>query len=194
MSFPIVVNQTAETLQGQNRTNSKDMHATSLTETTPQTQFQDTGAWTLEKAQALHDAPFNNLLFLAQTVHRPEFRSQKGPAQPASQHQDRRMPGRLRLLQPVGPSRNRPEVVEADGGPARVIAEATKARDACAIRYCMGAAWRNPRRATWMRSFSQFPEQLPDVLGLDFDLALASGELAERAPKRDFDHWRELLP
>lgn len=35
--------------------------------------------------------------------------------------------------------------------------------------------------------FSQFPEQFPDVLGFNLDLALAAGELAERAPKGDFD-------
>src|SRR5438132_317788 len=36
--------------------------------------------------------------------------------------------------------------------------------------------------------FSQFPEQLPYVLGFDLDLALAAGELAQRTPERDFDH------
>ena len=36
--------------------------------------------------------------------------------------------------------------------------------------------------------FSQLPEQLPYVLGLDLDLVLASGGRAKRSPERHFDH------
>ena len=31
------------------------------------------GPWTRQKALALHDAPFNDLLFQAQTIHRANF-------------------------------------------------------------------------------------------------------------------------
>ena len=46
----------------------------------------------------------------------PAFRSQPRAAQQASQHQDRRLPGRLRLLQPVLASFDGACRLEADGG------------------------------------------------------------------------------
>ncbi|MDX8449785.1 biotin synthase BioB [Mesorhizobium captivum] len=100
--------------------------------------------WTLEKARALHDAPFNNLLFLAQTVHRQNFDPNKvqlsrllsiktcgcpedcGYCSQSAHHQTGLKASKLMEVK-------------------QVITEATKARDAGATRYCMGAAWRNPK-------------------------------------------------
>lgn len=120
------------------------MNATSSTKTSSQAQAPDTGMWTLEKARALHDAPFNNLLFLAQTVHRENFDPNKvqlsrllsiktggcpedcGYCSQSAHHETGLKASKLMEVR-------------------RVIAEATKARDAGATRYCMGAAWRNPK-------------------------------------------------
>ncbi|MBB6414030.1 biotin synthase BioB [Mesorhizobium sangaii] len=121
-----------------------DIHATTSTQTTPQAQSPDAGTWTLEKARALHDAPFNNLIFLAQTVHRQNFDPNKvqlsrllsiktggcpedcGYCSQSAHHESGLKASKLMEVR-------------------RVIAEATKARDAGATRYCMGAAWRNPK-------------------------------------------------
>ncbi|MFD2052224.1 hypothetical protein ACFSQT_03545 [Mesorhizobium calcicola] len=66
------------------------MHAAISEKTAPEIQsLGDRRMWGLEEAQSLHDSPFNDLLFQAQTVHRQNFDPQQGPAQPASQHQDR---------------------------------------------------------------------------------------------------------
>ncbi|MER8458347.1 biotin synthase BioB [Mesorhizobium sp. M1300] len=110
----------------------------------PPAQAPDTGMWTLEKARAVHDAPFNNLLFLAQTVHRENFDPNKvqlsrllsiktggcpedcGYCSQSAHHESGLKASKLMEVK-------------------RVIAEATKARDAGATRYCMGAAWRNPK-------------------------------------------------
>ncbi|RVA24441.1 biotin synthase BioB [Mesorhizobium sp. M7D.F.Ca.US.004.03.1.1] len=120
------------------------MHGTNATKTTRQAQAPDTGMWTLEKARAVHDAPFNNLLFLAQTVHRENFDPNKvqlsrllsiktggcpedcGYCSQSAHHETGLKASKLMEVR-------------------RVIAEATKARDAGATRYCMGAAWRNPK-------------------------------------------------
>ncbi|MFD1984607.1 biotin synthase BioB [Mesorhizobium newzealandense] len=120
------------------------MHATNPTKTMPQAQAPDATTWTLEKARALHDAPFNNLLFLAQTVHRQNFDPNKvqlsrllsiktggcpedcGYCSQSAHHETGLKASKLMEIR-------------------RVIAEATKARDAGATRYCMGAAWRNPK-------------------------------------------------
>ena len=106
--------------------------------------FDDDRTWTLEEARALHDAPFNDLLFQAQTVHRQNFDPNKvqlsrllsiktggcpedcGYCSQSAHHETGLKASKLMEVR-------------------RVIAEATKARDAGATRYCMGAAWRNPK-------------------------------------------------
>jgi biotin synthase len=102
------------------------------------------GPWTREEALALHDAPFNDLLFQAQTVHRRYFDPNKvqlsrllsiktggcpedcGYCSQSAHHESGLKASRLMEVE-------------------RVVAEARKARDAGATRYCMGAAWRSPR-------------------------------------------------
>ncbi|WP_287181748.1 biotin synthase BioB [Mesorhizobium sp.] len=100
--------------------------------------------WTQTEARALHDAPFNELLFRAQTIHRENFDPNKvqlsrllsiktggcpedcGYCSQSAHHESGLKASKLMEVK-------------------RVIAEATKARDAGATRYCMGAAWRSPK-------------------------------------------------
>jgi biotin synthase len=102
------------------------------------------GNWTTQEALALYEAPFNDLLFQAQTVHRRYFDPNRvqlsrllsiktggcpedcGYCSQSSHHDSGLKASRLMQVE-------------------RVIAEARKARDAGATRYCMGAAWRGPR-------------------------------------------------
>ncbi len=122
-----------------------EMHTAISEKTLPEAQSFDGGrTWTLGEAQALHDAPFNDLLFQAQTVHRENFDPNKvqlsrllsiktggcpedcGYCSQSSHHETGLKASKLMEVK-------------------RVMAEATKARDAGATRYCMGAAWRNPK-------------------------------------------------
>ena len=71
------------------------------------------------------------------------LRSQPGAGEHPAQHQDRGLPGGLRLLLPerearhgAGARASAPRRRGADGRPA--------AKDKGATRFCMGAAWRNP--------------------------------------------------
>jgi biotin synthase len=100
--------------------------------------------WTSAEALALYETPFNDLLFQAQTVHRKHFDPNKvqlsrllsiktggcpedcGYCSQSAHHDSGLKPSRLMEVE-------------------RVIAEARKARDAGAARYCMGAAWRGPK-------------------------------------------------
>jgi biotin synthase len=100
--------------------------------------------WRREEALALYEAPFNDLLFQAQTVHRKHFDANKvqlsrllsiktggcpedcGYCSQSSHHDSGLKASRLMEVE-------------------RVVAEARKARDAGATRYCMGAAWRGPK-------------------------------------------------
>ena len=101
-------------------------------------------SWTREEALALYEAPFNDLLFQAQTVHREHFDPNKvqlsrllsiktggcpedcGYCSQSNHHDSGLKASRLMEVE-------------------RVVAEARKARDAGATRYCMGAAWRGPK-------------------------------------------------
>ena len=100
--------------------------------------------WTLAEATALYEMPFNDLLFKAQTVHRESF------------DPNRVQLSRLLSIKTGGCPEDcgycSQSVHHESGLTAsklmeveRVIAEARKARDAGATRYCMGAAWRNPK-------------------------------------------------
>lgn len=100
--------------------------------------------WTLEDARTIYDSPFNDLLFQAQTVHRQNFDPNRvqlsrllsiktggcpedcGYCSQSAHHESGLKASKLMEVQ-------------------RVLAEAKKARDAGATRYCMGAAWRSPK-------------------------------------------------
>ena len=100
--------------------------------------------WTLEEARELHDLPFNDLLFRAQTIHRQNFDPNRvqlsrllsvktggcpedcGYCSQSVHHQTGLKASKLMEVE-------------------RVIAEARTARAAGATRYCMGAAWRSPK-------------------------------------------------
>ena len=109
-----------------------------------------TSRWSMAAAQALYDAPFADLLFQAHGVHR--------------QHFDPNAVQRSRLLSIK--TGGCPEdcgycsqSARHQGGVAatklmevdEVVAEARKARDAGATRYCMGAAWRGPKERDMQR-------------------------------------------
>ncbi|WP_292516664.1 biotin synthase BioB [Mesorhizobium sp.] len=88
--------------------------------------------------------PFNDLLFLAQTIHRQNF------------HQNQVQLSRLLSIKTGGcpedcgycsqsahheSGLNASKLMDVE----RVVSEARKARDAGATRYCMGTAWRGPK-------------------------------------------------
>jgi biotin synthase len=100
--------------------------------------------WTRAEAQAIYEAPFNDLLFLAQTIHRRHFACNEVqlsrllsiktggcPEDCAYCSQSSRHETGLRAS----------KLIELD----QVLEEARKAKAAGATRYCMGAAWRNPK-------------------------------------------------
>ncbi|WP_420583577.1 biotin synthase BioB [Ruegeria sp.] len=100
--------------------------------------------WTREAAQAVYDLPLMDLLFRAQTVHRENFDPNKiqtsrllsiktgGCAEDCSYcSQSARNGSKLSAS----------KLIEVQ----RVLNEAQKAKDGGATRFCMGAAWREPK-------------------------------------------------
>lgn len=100
--------------------------------------------WTRETAKNLYDLPFMDLLYRAQTVHRAHF------------DPNRIQMSRLLSIKTGGcaedcaycsqSARNGSQLsasklIEVE----RALSQARKARDAGATRFCMGAAWREPK-------------------------------------------------
>ena len=100
--------------------------------------------WTLAEAQAIYAAPFLDLLFRAQTVHRRFFepntiqKSQLISIKTGGCAEDC---GYCSQSAHHATGLAATKLMEVD----RVVAEARRARDAGATRYCMGAAWRSPK-------------------------------------------------
>jgi biotin synthase len=104
----------------------------------------DPQKWTREAALALYCMPFNDLLFKAQSVHRQHFDPNRvqlsrllniktggcpedcGYCSQSSHHATGLAASKLMDVEPI-------------------LAEARKAKAGGATRYCMGAAWRNPK-------------------------------------------------
>jgi biotin synthase len=100
--------------------------------------------WTRAEALAIYEAPFNDLLFRAHTLHRRFFDANTiqqsrllsiktggcaedcGYCSQSAHHASGLAASKLMALE-------------------RVLDEARRARDAGATRYCMGAAWRSPK-------------------------------------------------
>ncbi|WP_081851292.1 biotin synthase BioB [Bradyrhizobium sp. URHD0069] len=135
--------------------------------------------WRREEALALYEAPFNDLLFQAQTVHRKHFDANKvqlsrllsiktggcpedcGYCSQSSHHDSGLKASRLMEVE-------------------RVVAEARKARDAGATRYCMGAAWRGPKD----RDMDAVVAMVEGVKALGMETCMTLGMLDTRQAAR----------
>ncbi len=130
--------------------------------------------WTRAEALALFDLPFMELLFQAQTVHRQTFDPNKvqmsrllsiktggcaedcGYCSQSAHHDSGLKASKLMEVQ-------------------RVIAEAQKAKDAGATRYCMGAAWRSPKA----RDMDAVVAMVEGVKALGMETCMTLGMLSD---------------
>jgi biotin synthase len=148
--------------------------------------------WGREEALALYEAPFNDLLFQAQTVHRKHFDANKvqlsrllsiktggcpedcGYCSQSSHHDSGLKASRLMEVE-------------------RVVAEARKARDAGATRYCMGAAWRGPKD----RDMDAIVEMVEGVKALGMETCMTLGMLdtgqAARLAEAGLDYYNHNI-
>jgi len=135
--------------------------------------------WSMADAQSLYEAPFADLLFRAHGVHRLHF--------------DPNAVQRSRLLSiktggcPEDCGYCSQSARHDGGGGATklmevddVVAEARKARDAGATRYCMGAAWRGPKE----RDMGRLTEMIGAVKSLGLETCMTLGMLTETDAQR----------
>lgn len=137
-----------------------------------ETQGGSRPVWTAEEARAIHDLPLMDLLYRAQTVHRQHF------------DPNRVQMSRLLSIKTGGCPEDCgycSQSARHDSGLSasklmeveRVIAEARRARDAGATRYCMGAAWRSPKE----RDMAQVVAMVEGVKALGMETCMTLGML-----------------
>jgi biotin synthase len=130
--------------------------------------------WSSAEAQAIYGLPFNDLLFRAQTVHRRHFDANKVQL------------SRLLSIKTGGCAEDcgycSQSAHHASGLSAsklmeveRVIAEARKAKEGGATRYCMGAAWRQPKA----RDMDAVVAMVEGVKALGMETCMTLGMLNE---------------
>ncbi len=116
----------------------------SSTESTSVTAKATEPRWILADAKKIYNLPFNDLLYRAQSAHRAAFDPN---AIQMSRLLSIKTGGCAEDCGYCSQSAHYPTGLKASKlmEVERVLAEARKARDGGATRYCMGAAWRSPK-------------------------------------------------
>jgi biotin synthase len=149
-------------------------------------------AWTAEAAWSLYRRPFNDLLFEAHSVHRQHFDPNRvqlskllniktggcsedcGYCSQSSHHSTGLAASKLMDVETI-------------------VAEARKARDGGATRYCMGAAWRNPKP----RDMDAIIEIVGRVKALGLETCMTLGmldrEQSDRLGKAGLDYYNHNI-
>lgn len=148
--------------------------------------------WTRTQALALYASPFNDLLFAAHTVHRRNFEP------------NRIQMSRLLSIKTGGCAEDcgycSQSAHHATGLKASklmavesVLNEARKAKAAGATRYCMGAAWREPKA----RDMDELVAMVEGVKGLGLETCMTLGMLsdgdASRLAKAGLDYYNHNI-
>ena len=148
--------------------------------------------WSVAEAEKLFVLPFNDLLFRAQSVHRAHF--------PANQVQL----STLLSIKTGGCPEDCaycPQAARYDTGVEAqklmavetVVAEARHAKEAGASRYCMGAAWREPKD----RDLDAICDMVQGVkaLGLEtcMTLGMLTGAQAQRLKESGLDYYNHNI-
>jgi biotin synthase len=128
--------------------------------------------WSLAEAQALFDLPFNDLLFHAQRVHRQHFDPNRVQVSTLLSVKTGGCPEDCAYC---------PQSVRHDTGLEReellqtgeVVAAAEAAKRRGATRFCMGAAYRNPKP----RQLEQIKEMVREVRALGLETCATLGML-----------------
>ena len=148
--------------------------------------------WTVERVMALFESPFNDLIFQAQSVHR--------------RHHD---PNRVQLSTllsiktgacpedcaycPQSARYHTGVEVEKLMAIEEIVDAAREARDNGATRFCMGAAWRNPKD----RDLEQVAQAVAEVKALGLEtcatLGMLTGEQARTLAKAGLDYYNHNL-
>ena len=141
-------------------------------ETTLMTVPAASPAWTQEAAWSVYRLPFNDLLFKAQSVHRRHFDPNRVQLSKLLNIKTGGCPedcGYCSQSSHHATGLAASKLMEVE----KVVAEARKAKAGGATRYCMGAAWRNPKP----RDMETIVEMVGAVKALGLETCMTLGML-----------------
>lgn len=155
-------------------------------------EFHPRHDWTREQVLALFDLPFHELLYRAQTIHRANF--DPGAVQVSTLLSIKTgacpedcgyCPQSARYRTGLKAERLLPL--------EEVVDKAKQARDNGATRFCMGAAWRNPRD----KDLAQVAQMVASVKALGLEtcatLGMLTGEQAQALKAAGLDYYNHNL-
>lgn len=148
--------------------------------------------WTREDAWTVYQLPFNDLLFRAQSVHRAHFDPNRVQLSRLLNIKTGGCPedcGYCSQSSHHATSVAASKLMEVD----KIIAEARKAKASGATRYCMGAAWRNPKP----RDMDAIVEVVGAVKQLGLETCMTLGMLdrdqADRLSAAGLDYYNHNI-
>ncbi len=148
--------------------------------------------WTLEEVKALFDLPFNDLMFKAQTVHRQHFNANEVQVSTLLSIKTGACPEDCKYCSQSARYKtdiDKERLMEVE----KVLEAAKKAKEQGSTRFCMGAAWRNPKE----RDMPYVVEMVKGVksLGLEtcMTLGMLSSEQANTLQEAGLDYYNHNL-
>ena len=148
--------------------------------------------WTKTEARALMDAPFNDLIQAAQTVHRQHFDANEVQVSTLLSIKTGGCPEDCSYCSQSAHN-------EADVGADKLMsleavrAAALRAKDAGATRFCMGAAWRGPKD----RDLDAVCDMIAEVKSLGMESCVTLGMLddgqADRLKEAGLDYYNHNI-
>ena len=148
--------------------------------------------WSLAEVQALFDLPFNDLLFKAQTVHRENFDPNQVQVSTLLSIKTGACPEDCKYC----PQSNRydtglekEKLMEIE----KVINEARAAKATGATRFCMGAAWRSPKKKDMPYVTAMVKEVKAMGLETCMTLGMLSSDQAQELSEAGLDYYNHNL-
>ena len=135
--------------------------------------------WTREEIASLFDQPFNDLLFEAQSVHRQQFDPNQVQISTLLSIKTGGCPedcGYCPQAARYDTGVDAEKLMSVDA----VVAEAARAKEAGASRFCMGAAWRNPKD----HDLDTVCDMVRGVRALGLETCVTLGMLRDEQAKR----------
>lgn len=155
-----------------------------MSQVTPQATLSSTHAsqtstdvrhnWNLKEVQALFDLPFNDLMFQAQSIHRQNFNANEVQVSTLLSIKTGACPEDCKYCSQS--ARNKTDLEkESLLAVEKVFEAAKKAKEMGSTRFCMGAAWRNPKE----RDMPYVVDMIKGVKALGMETCMTLGMLSE---------------
>ena len=148
--------------------------------------------WTRDEIERIYTQPFPELMYAAQTVHRENFPGNRVQRSTLLSVKTGGCPEDCAYC-PQSAHHDAPVKAEKLMGLETVLAEAKQARDAGASRFCMGAAWREPKE----RDLDKIVPMIREVKKLGLETCVTLGMLtraqALRLKEAGLDYYNHNL-